>query len=482
MKKWIGLLCLLACACAGALDLSGAAPQQVFQCNDAGEADIALAGKAGTAGAIEARVLDRFALEAVGWTQLDDAEPDALWEGTLPGVPVGGPYTLEVRVVSTDGPVAELETVPGILVGDLWILAGQSNMQGVGNKQDVAPPHPLVHVYAMNHDWRLAAEPLHVLQESPDPVHFKLDDESKRAAAIAKAYEWVKGAGLGLPFAREMVTRTGRPIGLIASAHGGTSMDQWDPAKRDEGGESLYGSMYKQVMKAGGTVRGVVWYQGESDANEKAAPAFRKKFKHLVAAMRKDFKRPDLPFYYVQIGRFVTPGDGAEWTFIQTEQLAAEAEIDRAGMVASIDLALDDPIHVGTRGLKTLGWRLANLAEADLFGGAILPGPRFEEITREKTEYGMTWRVRFSGVNGALSAAGRPSGFSISAGADGKPFPAVYKVALDPAAPDTAVLWTGKLPENPHLWYGRGLNPYCNMTDSANMAVPVFGPVPLPEE
>ncbi len=481
MRPWMLLACVLACACAGALELSGVEPYQVFQCDEEETARVALAGEAGVNGTVEARVLDMAELEVVGWTELAPARPGELWEGALEGVPVGGPYTLEVREVAADGPVAGVETVPELLVGDVWILAGQSNMQGVGNKSDVEAPHPLVHAYGMNHDWRLATEPLHVLQESPDPVHFKIEDESQRKEAIASAYAWAKGAGLGLSFAREMVARTGRPVGLIASAHGGTSMDQWDPAKRDQGGESLYGSMYRQVMNAGGKVRGVVWYQGESDANKDAAPVFRKKFKNLVAAMREDFNNPGMPFYYVQIGRFVTPGDGAEWNLVQTEQLAAESEMERAGMVASIDLGLDDPIHIGTPGLKVLGYRAANLAERDLFGGDTLGGPRFEEVTREETRFGMTYRVRFSGVNGALQAAGRPSGFSVSAGPEGGNFPAVYKVEFDAGAPDTAILWTGKLPEDPHLWYGRGLDPYCNITDGANMAVPVFGPVPLPE-
>ena len=51
-----------------------------------------------------------------------------------------------------------------------------------------------------------------------------------------------------------------------SAAHGGTSMEQWDPAKKGEGGNSLYGSMLRQVKLAGGKVKGVLWYQGESDA------------------------------------------------------------------------------------------------------------------------------------------------------------------------------------------------------------------------
>ena len=46
-------------------------------------------------------------------------------------------------------------------------------------------------------------------------------------------------------------------------------MEQWNPAKKEQGGNSLYGSMLRQVKLAGGKVRGVLWYQGESDAMER---------------------------------------------------------------------------------------------------------------------------------------------------------------------------------------------------------------------
>ena len=106
---------------------------------------------------------------------------------------------------------------------------------------------------------------LHWLVDSPDPVHS--GDPKARAAASAQAHKTRhKGAGLGLPFAVALVESTGVPVGLVACAHGGTSMEQWNPAKKEQGGKSLYGSMLRQVKLAGGKVKGVLWYQGESDA------------------------------------------------------------------------------------------------------------------------------------------------------------------------------------------------------------------------
>lgn len=487
MRRFLGLTAFLAALCAvgvavsaGALTIQeGLVPYQVLPCGVDGTATIAFRGTADVAGRVEARLAGMQKI-VMDWAQLGETVGGE-WSGTLPGIPAGGPYRVDVRVVDAGGNVLETASVHEVLAGDLWVLAGQSNMQGVGNRFDVEEPHPQVHVFSMSHEWRRAEEPLHILAESPDPVHCKAQTDEERQKAISGWRDGPKGAGLGIPFAKEMARRTGRPVGLIASAHGGTSMAQWDPALRDQGGESLYGSMYKQVQAAGGVVRGVLWYQGESDANPDAQPVFKEKFKALVAAMRRDFNAPEMPFYYVQIGRFVVEGGPAiHWNKVQADQLAAESEMEHVGMVASIDLALDDLIHAGTPGLKTLGHRLAHLAERDLFGGNLLTGPRPLAIERADTPYGAQVRVRCSGVNGGLQAAGRVSGFSISAGPDGPEFPCIYNQEIASGDPEVVVLWVQKLPENPHLWYGRGLDPYCNVVDAANMALPVFGPVPIP--
>ena len=86
-------------------------------------------------------------------------------------------------------------------------------------------------------------------------------------------------------------------------------MEQWNPAKKDEGGKSLYGSMMRQFQLAGGKVKGVLWYQGESDASGDAAKRYPQVFARFIAAVRSDFGQPELPFYFVQIGRFVRAGD-----------------------------------------------------------------------------------------------------------------------------------------------------------------------------
>ncbi len=458
---------------------SGLAAYQVIQCDKEGKAAITLSGTSSAAGTLQARVAD-VQKETVAWTELAKVSPGP-WSGTITSVPAGGPYRVEVRVCDDAGKPIETAMIPEILIGDVWILAGQSNMQGVGNRVDVEAPHPLVHTFAMSYEWRLAQEPLHTLAESPDPVHASFKTEQERQDAIKSWRDGSKGAGLGIAFAKEMVKRTGRPVGLIASAHGGTSMGQWDPALKDQGGASLYGSMCKQVAAAGGKVCGVLWYQGESDANPDAQPGYRERCKKLIAAMRSDFGVADLPFYYVQIGRFPVCGnDPAPWNAIQMDELAMESDLAPAGVVPSVDLSLDDGIHAGTPGLKTLGYRLACLAERDRFGGKVQRGPRLEKIEMASTPYGAQIKVKFNNVNGALKAAGRPSGFSVSAGPAGPSAPCIFNQEISQDDPTVVILWIQDLPADAQLWYGRGFDPYCNIVDEANMGVPVMGPIPIP--
>jgi sialate O-acetylesterase len=479
MKK-AAVLCLLVGFLASAQPAritGGVAGNQVFQRGAGDRADIAFEGTAAN-GPVEARLLLRgVAAPGFDWRPAAKAQ-DGKWTAMLRGVPVGGPYTLEIRTGGADA----ADRVAGLLVGDLWVLAGQSNMEGVGDLADVQPPNGMVNSFDQTDRWGIAEEPLHRLVDAADRVHWRRNQQKEPEKLTGEALQKFiadrkKGAGLGLPFAAEMVRRTGVPIGLVACAHGGTSMDQWDPALRDRAGDSLYGATIRRVRLVGGKVKGILWYQGESDANPKAAPVFQQKFERLVAAFRSDFGQPDLPFYYVQIGRYVNTSNVAEWNAVQEMQRKAEAAIPRLGFAPAVDFALDDGIHVGTQDLKRLGARLAGLACHDWFPdnagcAALKRGPR---PVSARFDNGVV-RVEFDEVNGGLRAQGRPAGFSIHA-PGGEPLAAIYKVRLEANA---ALLHVqGKLPEGAALWYGNGKDPYCNVRDAADMAMPVFGPLAI---
>ncbi len=463
----------------------GIEPFAVYQRSEKGTADINFRGVAAAGGPIEARLLrGRRLVEGFDWKAVGQARGGS-FEAALAGVPAGGEYTLEVRQKDKLGNVAAHTDVSGILVGDIWILAGQSNMEGVGDLTNVEEPSELVHNFTMAHRWELATEPLHWLIDSPDPVHSgnglrDLDEEGRRQGRAAARGNRRKGAGLGLAFAKDLVRRTGVPVGLVSAAHGGTSMQQWDPAGRDKGGETLYGSMFKQVKNAGGKVKGVLWYQGESDANPQAAEVYAEKMRGLIAAFRSDLGQKELPFYFVQIGRFVSPSAPENWNRVQDLQRLAAKEIPGTAVVSVIDLELDDGIHVGVEGLKRAGRRLAKIAHRELFGAkSIERGPQPEGIKSEAG--GRAIRIEFSGVNRRLlpAAPAQVDGFSIRK-KDGTVLPFIFNAQVDPAAPASVVLkLNGTVPEDVFLHYGAGLNPTCNLVDEEDMAAPVFGPAAI---
>ncbi len=470
--------------------VTGPAAHQVLQRSSEDRADLKLAGTAAVKHNnryVDVRILkkdgDKDGAPLIDWNPSAEKVKAGKWTAELKGIRVGGPYKLEVRVT---GVPASVQSVDDLWVGDLWVLAGQSNMEGVGNLVDVQAPVEAIHSFNMADAWGVARDPLHRLRSSADAVHWAKNEKGDPERwTVEREDEEIynrrkKGAGLALPFALELYRRTGVPIGLIPCAHGGTSMDQWSPAEKAKGGGSLYGATIRRIAAVGGKVKGVLWYQGESDANEKAAPGFAAKFEALIAAFRADTGQADLPFYYVQIGRFVNNSGPAYWNQVQEAQRLAELKIPRAGMAAAVDLTLDDQIHVSTPDLKRLGRRLARLAAKDLFPGdkesaGFTKGPRPVSAKAD----GASVKVKFDGVNGQLSSDGRISGFSIH-DAKGDAVPLIYKARFDPN--DATVIQLDvftKLPAGATLQYGAGKDPYCNIRDTADMALPAFGPIPI---
>ncbi len=386
------------------------------------------------------------------------------WTVRLEGLPTGGPYRVEFAVVSDRG--EKTAAVEDVLVGDLWILAGQSNMVGRAELKDVEQPDECIHVLKpKSSDWDLAKEPVHERRERNDMVI---------------------GAGLGLPFAKDMVRRTGVPIGLIPTAVGGTSLWQWDPALKTKGRESLYGNMLMQFEEAGGRVRGMLWYQGEADTRPDRVAQYTERFRDFVAAVRSDLQSPDLPIYTTQLARYViTPTDRTDgtWSAMREVQRQAARQIQGVHVVSGIDLGLVDLIHVDTDGLKTLGMRFAKQVCGDLYSGEracadLKPGPDFESVAWEGP---FRLRVKFSGVNGRIGAPGRVLGFDIR-DREEQYKPLVFRAEISEAGDEVvlSLVRREEVPEPAFLSYGYGMDPTANLVDAEGLAAPGFGPIRLP--
>ncbi|HYF50843.1 MAG TPA: sialate O-acetylesterase [Planctomycetota bacterium] len=397
---------------------------------------------------------------------------DGKFRARLAGLPAGGPYRIELWIEGTK----EKVVVDDVLVGDVWILAGQSNMQGIGWMKWAEKPDPRVRAFFMNDEWGIAKDPLHEMPIAVDPIHINLIG----GVRPPRVKNPLTGVGPGLPFAKEMLRRTGVPQGIICCAHGGTSMQQWDPQKKLLDGTSLYGATLRRFEKNGSAVAGIAWYQGESDANEDAAQKYTQRMIELVREFRRDFKAPNLPFVAVQISRVAAnfPSSLA-WNSIQEQQRRLPKVIKKCLTVPAIDLMLDDLIHIGGPDNSRLGRRIAEAM--DFLGrgkSAGLPPIEIKSTGIEKNPKtgNSDIVVEFANVKGRLTSQGYPTGFTLSEGGVGN---FIYRVDL---GGNRAILRTS-LPaqeaNNKSVQYGQGYNPYCNVTDEAGRSLPVFGPLPI---
>lgn len=372
---------------------------------------------------------------------------------------------------------------------DLWVLAGQSNMAGAGLIGRKERPDPGILMYHNDGRWTVAQEPIHRIFASPPPAFrdFMVRAWGKEAWDQNVAMERKRvygGVGPALPFARHVRRHTGRTIGLVPCALGATGMSDWSPARKGEGTGSLYGNMLTRIAAVGGKVKGLLWYQGEGETNPGLQEPFERTWLAFVDAVRRDTGIPDLPVLYVQISRYsldTDPNYGLAWEAIRDRQRTAAGKRPNLFVVPAIDLPLDDLIHIGTEGHARLGKRLAEVALDKVYGK---PGhasaPDFDsvEVLPPLDVLHNTLKVRFKGVNGKLQAAGRPTGFSLRSAEAGKDGPMVFKVALDPKDPSAAIVWYSKPITQPvSLYYGAGLDPFVNLVDSRDMAVPAFGPI-----
>jgi len=448
---------------------SGLLEHGVLQRTRDNVSDVRFIGKGSSDGPVVAHVTKEGATVAGFDNVIVGGVARGVLRGWLAKLPVGGPYDVALRVQGTE----DETTVRDVLVGDLWVLAGQSNMEGCGARSEAVKPHPMVRGYFMDDHWDVAQDPLHDLSIASAPVHSLLDGGPRQPLPT-------RGAGLGVVFGQEMQRRTGVPQGLIACAHGGTSMRQWSPALKDKGSESLYGATLDRVARNGGSVAGVLWYQGCSDANPTDASAvYTERMMDLVGSFRRDFRDRTLPVGIVQIASFRISGASNEgWSEIRRQQYDLPCQIRNLTVVSAIDLPLVDNIHISASGQHRLGRRLA-LAMRAMIDGEGQPPIRVSSVSLESNAVheGTDIHVRFENLVGDLQAPWQPLGFML-VGDEGRIVP-VYHTDL---VGDTAILHTCETREaidELSLYYGYGSNVYCNITDSDDRAVPAFGPILL---
>ena len=337
---------------------------QVIQQDRRGMGTIRLAGRWLTAEPhTQVRVIVRLVEEAthqpvtraLEWAVADTGE-EGTWTATLAGVPAGGLYRLETALQLNGGPVewarrGDMRHHLG--VGDLWVIAGQSNAAGYGKTPCEDPVELGVHMFHACGAWQLATHPLSDSTDTRYPAN--------REGANGSQSPF-------LAFGRRLKRALGHPIGLIPAALGGSPISRW---VRGVDGD-LFENMLAYIRDAGGTCRGMVWYQGESDVGPDQRGVYAARFKAMVRDVRSCLQAPRLPVITAQLNRYIgEPYDRAchgDWEAMRELQRQLARTVRGVEIVSTLDLALSDAIHNDSKANLTIGERMADTALGAVYG------------------------------------------------------------------------------------------------------------------
>ncbi|MCQ2402150.1 MAG: hypothetical protein MJ202_00270 [Lentisphaeria bacterium] len=178
-------------------------------------------------------------------------------------------------------------------------------------------------------------------------------------------------------------------------------------------------------------IRGVLWYQGESDCYNNAPDFYLARFSAMIREWRYLWAQgEDFPFYFVQLANFHSkPNYMANWFKLQNAQRLTYLQVPNTGCITASDLALNEPDDIHPHDKRTFGYRLFQLALANVYGAKeVIPqGPTMDSLTAD----GATLRVHFLFGEGLhTDAEGPVKGFDI-AGEDGNYVPATAEIQAD---------------------------------------------------
>lgn len=227
---------------------------------------------------------------------------------------------------------------------NLWvfILAGQSNMAGRGLVEPADTiPDPRVLTISKNNEWMLAKEPLHFYEPS------------------------MTGLDCGLSFGKELAKYIPDSVSivLIPCAVGGSSIDQWL-------GDSLHRSVpllsnfrnRVDFVKQSGTLKGLLWHQGESDASSRLIPAYGQKLNELISIFRQIVGQNDLPLFIGELGAFAVSEKQDKWDSLNNIIHKVASRDDNTFVIGTEDLnTKGDDVHFNSEGQRLIGWRFARM-------------------------------------------------------------------------------------------------------------------------
>ncbi len=228
---------------------------------------------------------------------------------------------------------------------DIYLCIGQSNMAGRGRlTPEVMDTLP--NVYLLNDKGRF--------EPAVNPLN--------RYSSVRKGLS-MQRLGPAYGFAKELSEKTGKPIGLVVNARGGSSINSWLKGAKDGYYEKALARV-REALKQGGTLRGILWHQGEADCSD--PEAYKRKLVSMMESFRKDLDMPELPVIVGQISQWSGWTDRENGTAAFNKMIRkVKSFLPYSDWVSSkgLDCYKDenDP-HFGTKGQLLLGKRYAEKA------------------------------------------------------------------------------------------------------------------------
>jgi sialate O-acetylesterase len=361
------------------------------------------------------------------------ADADGRWQVKLPAMKANAKG---VKLVIKGSNEIVLEDV---LVGEVWLCSGQSNMEwavarSTNAKQEIAAAnHPLIRHIKVPH--RPSAKP----ESDVNTSGWQITSPSTAGNFTAVGYY----------FGRELLSELKVPIGLIGSNWGGTRIEPWIapegfkaipalkeefadkldqfPQKRGNGVNhqsalALYNGMIHPLLPY--PIKGALWYQGESNNGE--GMRYHEKMKALIAGWRSIWKKPELPFYFVQLAPFKYRGEPQNLPGIWQAQLET-LKVPNTGMAVITDIATVGNIHPPNK--QDVGKRLSLWALAKNYGrkDIVYSGPLFKAADHSdggKGDITVQFQKLGGKGHGLKTTDGKPPSHFEVAGEDGAWHPA----------------------------------------------------------
>lgn len=356
-----------------------------------------------------------------------------------------------------------------ILIGDVWFVGGQSNMQMNfrGNPDQpveeaqrilLRSNRPGIRLFRVENGYALSPSDTLRIDGAWTPA----DPEHVREFSV-----------VGYVFGERIHEATGIPIGLVQSAHGGSTAEAWlDRAELERLGgfdlelapervdpvwyavlpTVLYNRMLAPLLPM--SVKGVIWYQGES--NVARPEQYRTLFARLIGAWRGYFRNPELPFYFVQIAPYEHAGVNS--AKLREAQLEVMRTVPDTGMAVTLDVGERDVIHPARK--EVIGERLAYWALNRDYGLTAF-GCRGPELRSMEVRDGRA-RLQFDYAPNGLSFFGKtPAGFEV-AGSDRIFHPAQARIVPSFWGNEGLEVWSDRVPDPVAVRYG-----YTNYVDGS---------------